>query len=71
MVGSIVVVSVLTCALLCSIYDMKAIKMNMQQSFIRKLMLHKFKLSYNTKEATKNIYCEKDKVAVDHNTVTR
>ena len=72
MVGSIVVVGALTCcALLCSVYDLKAAPMNMQHNLIWELVLYKFKMDHNAMEATKNIYCVKDGDADNHNTVTR
>ena len=60
-VSSIVVVGALTrCALLHSMYDLKAAQMDLQYSLIHKLILNKFKLSHKAVEATKNI-CEKCK----------
>ena len=59
MVGSIVVVSVLTWR------DLKATCMNMQCSSFWEFMLHKFKLGHNAMEATKNISCAKGEGAVN------
>ena len=59
MVGSIVVVGALTsCALLHSVYDLKA---------VQTLMLHE--LGLNAAKTTKNICCAKD--AIDHSMLTR
>ena len=67
-----VVIDALTrCALLHSVYDLKAEQINGQRCLIGELMLSKFELSHNTEEATKNICCAKSKRAVDHNMVTR
>ena len=52
-VGSIMVVSALTCVLLDSLCDLKAVPMNMQCSLIRELMLYEFELNHYTVEATK------------------
>ena len=66
------VVGALTyCALLHSVFDLKATEINMQPSLIWELMLYKFKLSHNTAEATKNICYAKDEGTVDHSTVTK
>ena len=65
--GSIVVV----CALLCTMYDLKAAQMNMQHCLIQKFMLYKFDLDHNVTEATKNICCAKGESTVDPSTVTR
>ncbi len=55
MVGSIMVVGVLTCcALLQLVYDLKALQMNMQCSLIQKFLLNKFEMGHNTANATKN-----------------
>ena len=45
--------------------------MNMQLSLIQELMFYKYKLGYNTAEATTNICCAKHKGTVDHSTETR
>ena len=72
MVGSIVVVGVLTCcALLNSVCNLKGAQINIQCNLIQELMLYKFKLVHNATEATKNICCAKGKGAVDHSSVTR
>ena len=70
-VGSIVVVSVLTCALFHSVCILKATQINVQHSLIQELMLYKFELDHNGAEVTKNIHCVKGKGAVDHSTLTR
>ena len=71
-VGSIMVVGVLKfSALLHSLCDLKFTQMNVQGSLIQDIMLYKFKLEYNAKEATKNITCTKGEGAVDHSTETR
>ena len=70
--GSIVVVSAMTCCVLVhSMYDLKAAHMNVQQSLIWELMLYKFELCHNAVEAAKNIHCTKGKGAVDYWTVNR
>ena len=70
-VGSIMMVGVLICcALLHSMYDLKAALMYVQQSLIQQLMLYKFELGRNAIEAAKNISCVKGESAVDHSTVT-
>ena len=61
----------LICALLFSICDLKAAKMNMQCNLIRELGFYKFKLGHNTIEAIKNIYCIKGEHIVDHSTLNR
>ena len=69
---NIIVVSMLTCcALLHSIFDLKAAQKNVQHSLIWEHMLYKFKLGHNAMEATKNIFCAKGESAVDCSTVTR
>ena len=68
LVGSIMVVSVLTCALLPSMCELKATQMNMPYSLIWELILYKFELGHNAEEATKNI-CVKGEGAVDYSTV--
>ena len=71
-VGSIMVVGVLPCcALFHSVCNFKGAQMNMQCSLIHELMLDKFKVGHNAKEATKTICCEKDESTVDHCIVTR
>ena len=58
-VGSIVVVSVLTCCILLhSMKDLKAVQINVQCSLIQELILYKFELGNNIMEATENI-CER------------
>ena len=70
MVGSIVVLGVLTCcALLYFVCNLKLAQMDMQHR-IPGFMLHEFELSHNTAEETKNICCTKDKSTVDLSTVT-
>ena len=72
MVGNIVLVGVLThCALLHSVYDLKAAQINMQCCLIWDLILYKFELGHNTSQASKNICCIKSDDAGDHSTVTR
>ena len=71
-VDSIEVFGVLTCcALLHSMYDLKAAQMNMQCSLIWELMLHKFELGHNASEAAKSFYWTKGERTVDNSTVTR
>ena len=66
MVGSIIVISVLThCELLNCMCDLKAI----QCSLIQELMLYKFKLGYNTAETNKNVCFAKGEDTVNHSTV--
>ena len=67
-VGSVMVVGVLTCCtLFYSVSDLKAVQMNMQYSLIWELMPQ---LDQNTTEATKNIWV-KDEGRIDHSTVNR
>ena len=55
-VGSIVVVDVLIfCALIHSVFDLKAAQKKMQCSLIWELILYKFKLALNTMEVIKNV----------------
>ena len=71
-VGSIVVVSILTCyALLHSMCDLKATQMNMKHSLIQEFIFYEFELDHNATEAIKNTCHAKDECAVDHSTVTR
>ena len=63
-VGRIVVVGVLTCALLHFLHDLEAIYMNVQHSLIREVLFYKF-------EAAENICCVNSKAIVHHNTVTK
>ena len=51
--------------------DLKAAQMNMQQSLIWELMLFKFELGHNAKEATKNICYAKGEGTADQSTVNR
>ena len=51
--------------------DLKAKQTNMECSLIQELMLYKFKLSYDTVEATKNVCYAKDEGTVDPSTMTR
>ena len=56
-VGSIMVVRMLTCcALVHSICDLKVTRMNVQHISIQKLMLYEFKLGHNVIEVTKNLF---------------
>ena len=71
MVGSIVVVGVLTCTMLHSMCNLKATQMNMQHNLIQELMLYKFQLGCIGAEATKNTCCVKSEGTVNHSTVTR
>ena len=71
MVSNIVVVDALTYALLHSVYDSKAVLINVQHCLIWELMLYKFKLGPNTVKTTKNICCVKDEYAIDYSTVTK
>ena len=45
--------------------------MNMQGSVIKELLLNKFELGHNMKEATKKISHAKGEGTVNHSTVTR
>ena len=66
MIGCIMVVDVLTCcALLHSMWDLKATQMNVQHS----LMIYEFKLDHNAAEAAKNIRWVKGEGAVNDSTV--
>ena len=57
MLGSIVVVGVLTCpALFHSVGDLKAVQMNVQHSLIQEFMLYKFELDHSNTETSKNIW---------------
>ena len=60
-IGSIMVVSIVTHALLHCVCDLKAAQMNLQCSLMHELMLYKFKMG---QEATKNICCMKSEGAV-------
>ena len=72
MVGSIVVVGALThCVLLNSMWDLKAAQMNLHFSLIWELIVYAFKLCHNAVKATKILCGTKDKIAIDHSTVTR
>ena len=56
MVGSIVLVGVLTCCtLLHSMCGLKAAQMNVQCSLFQELILYGFKLGHKAAEAIKNI----------------
>ena len=71
MVGSIMIVGVLTCyALLYFIFDLKATQMNVQHILIQELLLYKFKLGHSMQE-TKNICLVDGDGVVDFNTVTK
>ena len=72
-VGSIMLVGVLTCcALLHLMCDLKPTKMNVQCSLIQELMLHEFKLDHKAVKTTKNIFNMKGEGSVDHhNTVIK
>ena len=59
MVGDIVVVGALTCALVHSMFYLKATQMNMQRNFIQELMLYKTEVSHNAAEAANIICCVK------------
>ena len=54
-VGSIVVISVLTDALLHSVCDSKVTQMSVQCRPIWELLFYEFELGHNTTEETKNI----------------
>ena len=67
MVGSIMVVGVLTCcALFHLMCNLETTQINVLHSLIRELMLYEFVL-----ETTKNICCVKVESAVDSSTITR
>ena len=72
-VDSIVVVVALTryVPLLYSVWDLKATKINEQESLIREHMLHEFEQGHNTMEANENICWVEVENAVDHSRVTR
>ena len=71
MVGSIVVVGVLTRVLLHPVYVLKATQINVQYCRIHKHMLYKSEVYHNAMEARKDICCVKGEWAIDHSTVTR
>ena len=72
MIDSMMVVGVLTCCtLLHSVYDLKAIQMNVQHSLIQKIILYKFELGHNTADVTKKNCCSNGEGSVDHCTITR
>ena len=61
------VVGVLTCwALLHSMWDLKATKMDMEPSLIWELGLFKFELGHNTAKETKITYCMKGEGVLNH-----
>ena len=64
---SVVIVALRFCALLHSVWDLKATRVNQQHIPIREIMLILFKLSHNAEEATKNFCCAKGEGVVDHN----
>ena len=68
MIGSIVVVGVLT---FWALHSVKTEQMNMQNCLIWELMFYKFKLDCNTKEVTKNVSCAQSEGTVDCSIVTR
>ena len=71
-VGSIVVVGALTrCALLQSVYDVKAVQMNVLSSLIREFMLYEFELAHYAAEATTNICCTKCEDTIDYSTLSK
>ena len=72
MVGSIVVVGALTpCAFLRCLYDLKAVRMNVQSSLIQELILYEFKMDHSTSESAQKICYAKSNGAVGTGTVTR
>ena len=69
MVGSIVVVGVLTYWVLFStVCELKAAQMNIQYCLIWEFIFYEFKLGHNAGETTKNVKAED---TVDHSMVTR
>ena len=50
--------------------NLKVAQMNVQSSLIWELIFYKFELCYNSREATKNIFCAKGGGTADHRTVT-
>ena len=62
MVGSVVVIGVLTCVLLHFVCDLKVANVNIQNSLIQKLKLYEFELDHKTTEG---------EGTVDHSTVNR
>ena len=55
LVCSIAVDGALTlCAFLYFLYDLKALKMNVQRRLIRKFLLYEFEMGYDVNEAAKN-----------------
>ena len=71
-IGSIVVVDVLTCcALLHFVCDLKAIDMNRGSNLIQELVLYEFEQDHCMTKASKNVCCVKSEGPVDHCTITR
>ena len=66
-----VVGALIHCALVHSVCDLKATHMKMRHSLIQELMLYKFKLSHNTRDAIKNICCVKGEGVAEYSTITR
>ena len=66
MVGSIVVVSALTCVLFHSMCDLKATQINVQCNLIMGIILYEFELGHNTTDITYNICSVKSDGAVHH-----
>ena len=48
---------------------MKAAQMSVQRCLNREIVLYEFDLGHNVPEGTKNLFCTKGEVTVDHNTV--
>ena len=64
-VGSIVVVSALTCCALHAMCNLKATQMNMEHHLIWELRLYELKQGHDPVEITKNVCCMKGEVAID------
>ena len=60
----VLVVALIHDALLYSVYNLKAVQMNVQRSLIWKLMLYVFESDHDAEEETKNICYEKYKGTV-------
>ena len=71
MVGSIMIVGMVTYALLHYMCDLRAAQMKVQYSLIQELIFYKYEVGYNAIKATKNICCAKSEDTLDHSTITR
>ena len=59
------------CALPLCLYDLKATQVSIQLNLVVELRLYGFKLSHNTTEVIKNIYCEKGRGGIDYISVSK